>query len=426
MTDPHSELVHPFKALYIHIPFCRSKCIYCDFDSASTASSSVARSVDPYVTSLVRRIRSFGEAGLLSGIQTVYVGGGTPSILGDTLVDLVRLVLVYCKPAEFTCEANPDSFDLDFARALSQAGVTRISFGVQSLNDDELKAVGRIHTAEIALNAIRCAIQFGLIVSADLMCGLPKQSLASWRDSLARIISSGVEHVSVYPLTVEDATPLSRLVSLGKVLLPDEDFQAMCMSEARDALKRAGFMPYEVASYARAGHVCRHNIAYWTGVPYLGIGRSAAGMFSACDASGLSPYFSGLSDREQMASGRIRYVQLDDSAHRFDYEVVSDREAASEDLMLGCRLTSGTPAPRLDELSKRISLPEVARSCDRACALGLARWVDSRGAEISNVDSTSLISSSRSLLQPTELGWLEGNVLFELFWDLAESSDKID
>lgn len=113
--------------------------------------------------------------------------------------------------------------------------MTRISFGVQSLNDDELKAVGRIHTAEIALNAIRCAIQSGLIVSADLMCGLPKQSLASWRDSLARIISSGVEHVSVYPLTVEDATPLSRLVSLGKVLLPDEDFQAMCMSEARRA-----------------------------------------------------------------------------------------------------------------------------------------------------------------------------------------------
>ena len=198
------------EALYLHIPFCQSKCAYCDFDSVAACSLDDARTAQAcYLDRLTNRVDAFGTAGLLDGVRTVYIGGGTPSLLGMRLVELVRSVMQWCAPEEFTCEANPESFTSSLALQLARAGVTRISLGVQSLQEEELKAVGRIHSATQALDAICYAKDAGLDVSCDLMCGLPLQTQDSWAKSVAGLIEAGPCHVSIYPLTVEDGTPLA-------------------------------------------------------------------------------------------------------------------------------------------------------------------------------------------------------------------------
>lgn len=414
-----SACVAPFSALYLHIPFCRSKCLYCDFDSSPMARAGHAERLDPYIQSTCDRIDRFGDEELLSGVETVYIGGGTPSILGERLVDIVEHVFKWCMPQEFTCEANPESFDTKLAEGLKQAGVSRISLGVQSLNDAELKRIGRRHDAERALEAISLAKSFGFDVSIDLMCGLPGQTGESWKDSLAGAIAAGVDHVSVYPLTVEEGTPLARLCSKGKLAEPDEDFQACCMERARELLVCAGFEPYEVASYARAGKRCRHNIAYWTGAPYLGIGRSAAGMFSGANAERLCELFPGLSGAMPGDAARVRMVQRDLAGASFEFEFLSASEAAAEDLMLGCRLTDGMPSERVSALSAALGAERVAAACDRAAALGLALWRDRDGKPWPGLSSREALDVSGLSFAPTQRGWLEGNVLFELFWELA-------
>ncbi len=408
------------EALYLHIPFCRSKCLYCDFDSrALCGGADGADPMDAYLSCLIERLRLFGERGALDSVRTVYIGGGTPSLLGPRLVDLVRKVRRWCDPLEFTCEANPESFSRELAGALAHAGVTRVSLGVQSLNDAELRRIGRIHDAGRALEAIACAKEAGLDVSADLMCGLPGQALASWRESVAGVIASGPDHVSVYPLSVEEGTPLDRMVEGGEILVPDGDCQADEMELARTLLTEAGFEPYEVASYARPGHACTHNIAYWTGIEYLGIGRSAASMMSAETFDALRRLFEGPEAGGLEASpARIRAVQQDDAGSRFDFETLSAREAAAEDLMLACRMTRGIPAALLNRARSVIPASELARACGFAVDRGLARWSGARGGNTPAHEVPSGTAFGSDLV-PTHTGWLEGNELYGLFWDLA-------
>lgn len=409
----------PFSALYLHIPFCRSKCLYCDFDSSALARASLADVAEAYVRGLCERIDRFGEAGLLADLETVYIGGGTPSILGEWLVGIVERVRAWCSPQEFTCEANPESFDAELAVALKRAGATRISLGVQSLNDAELKLIGRRHDAERALRAIRIAKDAGFDVSIDLMCGLPGQTSESWEQTLAGAIGAGIDHVSVYPLTVEEDTPLERLCAKGKLEEPDDDFQAQCMERARVQLVQGGFEPYEVASYARPGKRCRHNIAYWTGRPYLGIGRSAAGMFSAFDAKRLSGRFPGLAREMPADAARVRTLQHDLAGESFEYEFLTAHEAAAEDLMLGCRLTEGMSSGYMCGLSEPLGSERVAAACDRAVALGLAAWCGANGRAFPGLSSRDALQRADLSFAPTHRGWLDGNVLFELFWELA-------
>lgn len=241
------------EALYLHIPFCRTRCAYCDFDTCALAPAAFKREATRYLAALERRIDEFGARGTLASVRTVYIGGGTPTVLGERLPGLVRRVRAWCAPEEFTCEANPESFHEELAGSLAASGVTRISLGVQSLEDDELSAIGRIHTATVALEAIELARRSGFSVSCDLMCGLPGQHAASWRRTLERALAAHPDHISVYPLTVEAGTPLADRVARNPSLLPDEDFQADCMEVARSLCEGAGLDPYEVASYARPG-----------------------------------------------------------------------------------------------------------------------------------------------------------------------------
>lgn len=480
-----------YRALYLHIPFCRAKCLYCDFDSRALTGCALEEAIGAYCEGLSAQVDAHGNAGELSAVETVYVGGGTPSLLGGRLVGLVDLVRSYCEPVEFTCEANPESFTLDLAQALRAAGVTRISLGVQSLNASELKAIGRIHSAEQAMLAVAQAKAAGFSTSCDVMCGLPGQTLDTFAETLRSLVTLNPDHVSVYPLQLEEGTPLARMEEAGDVEAPDEDFQAQCMDLAAEVLEEAGYERYEVASYAKPGHRCRHNIAYWTGKPYLGLGRSAASMLDVCkgecrearfiacpdvqkgegsrmrgeplspkeenllsrsdarrgeslsscpderNEEGLSAREKGLSAREEGLSAReegllskgkalppidanlsmdglssvrvssdvarIRFKQLDDAGGQFETEELSAREATAEDLMLACRMTDGISADLLARATGIIPDDELSFACQQAVEKGLAVW-------------------DGGALRPTHLGWLEGNELFGIFWNLAYES----
>lgn len=406
-------------SLYVHVPFCAQKCRYCDFDSQSVAPCDLDAALDAYFEHLYARLDAFGNGGALRQIRTVYVGGGTPSLAGERLVKLARRISMWCKPVEFTCEANPESLTAELATMLAVAGVTRISLGVQTLDDTELAVIGRIHIAERALEAIATVKDVGLDVSCDLMCGLPGQTMASWRYTLDGVLAAAPHHVSVYPLTLEEGTPLYRMACRDESLEPDEDFQAACMDVARERLGASGYHPYEVASYALNGHECAHNIAYWTGQGYLGLGRSAAGMLDAEDFDRLAGLFPDVPARGD--AHRVRLVQRNDDATAFEAEYLTHREAAAEDLMLACRMTRGVASDLLVRTARVIPADELTAACDRALELGLATWVpehgDTHAGPIASVDVIAGRACAR--LVPTHLGWLDGNVLFELFWGLA-------
>lgn len=400
------------RALYLHIPFCKAKCLYCDFDSRALGGCELDAAMDRYCTALTSQIDTYGAAGELDEVETVYIGGGTPSLLGSRLVSLVERVRGYCDPAEFTCEANPESFTLELAQALREAGVTRISLGVQTLDAGELKAIGRIHSAEQAMLAIAQAMAVGFSTSCDVMCGLPGQTLESFGRTLETLVTLRPDHISVYPLQLEEGTPLARLEEQGRIAVPDEDFQAACMDLAAEKLAGAGFERYEVASYAQSGQRCRHNIAYWTGKPYLGLGRSAAGMFDIpvtsemCNLGTYPFYTSGANLSSAPQEGRVRYRQLDDEGTQFDTEYLTPREAMAEDLMLDCRMTDGIPLDLLTRATSCIPEADLRAACETAISSGLATW-----------DEDAL---GKGALRPTHLGWLDGNELFGLFWGLAE------
>lgn len=406
-------------ALYAHVPFCAQKCRYCDFDSRSFAPCDLSAALDVYFEQLFARLDAFGKAGGLDQIRTVYVGGGTPSLAGERLVELARRIRAWCAPVEFTCEANPESLTAELAAALAKVGVTRVSLGVQTLDNIELTAIGRIHDADRAFAAIATVKNAGLDVSCDLMCGLPGQTTASWKRTLDGVLAAAPHHVSVYPLTLEEGTPLYCMACRDESLVPDEDFQAACMDVARELLGAAGYHPYEVASYALDGHECAHNIAYWTGRGYLGLGRSAAGMLDAEDFDRLAGLFPGVSSRGD--SYRVRLVQRNDDATAFEAEYLSQREAAAEDLMLACRMTRGVASDLLVRAACVIPTGELTAACDRALELGLATWVpETLGVHEGPFTSADVLAGHvRARLAPTRLGWLDGNVLFELFWDLA-------
>lgn len=406
-------------ALYVHVPFCAQKCRYCDFDSRSFAPCNMSVALDTYFEQLYARLDAFGDAGALAQIRTVYVGGGTPSLAGERLVEFARRISAWCKPVEFTCEANPESLTAELATALAGVGVTRVSLGVQTLDNAELTAIGRIHDADRALAAITTVKDAGLVVSCDLMCGLPGQTDQSWQRTLDGVLAAAPHHVSVYPLTLEEGTPLYRMACRDESLEPDEDFQAACMDAARERLSAAGYHPYEVASYALDGHECAHNIAYWTGRGYLGLGRSAAGMLDAEDFDRLAGLFPGVSSRGD--AFRVRLVQRDDDATAFEAEYLPQREAAAEDLMLACRMTRGVASDLLIRVARVIPADELTAACDRVLELGLATWVpETLGVHEGPFTSADVVAGHvRARLAPTHLGWLDGNVLFELFWDLA-------
>lgn len=365
----------PYRALYLHLPFCVRRCAYCDFATSAVAAESPE--IDAYVEDLCLQVRRAARRGDLADIRTVYLGGGTPSHVGQARLSMLLYTLslsMRLEPdVECSMEANPESLTAAMVKDIWALGVNRLSLGVQSFDDAVLAILGRAHDAAGAARAVEVAHERFENVSVDLMCGIPGQSRDSFAASVKRAIDLGVSHVSVYPLTIEPHTLFDRMVLAGEMPEPDDDVEADQMRLAADLLSAAGFLRYEVASYARPGFECAHNKAYWTGVPYLGLGRSAATM-------------------TQDASRRMRMQ---------DGQVTDDLNAAqmaAEDLMLGMRMSVGAS----DEALARAAglLPEVSAVFESLADKGLVVHTEGRW-------------------RPTERGWLCGNELYGAIFDLA-------
>ena len=261
--------------LYLHIPFCKSKCIYCDFYSLPRAEGTM----DDYTRALCAQLRAAAERCASYRVDTVYFGGGTPSYLGaDRLcrvLDTVRAHYAVAPDAEITLEANPDSAREDMVLcALRAGGFNRISLGMQSADDDEPRRIGRVHTHRETCEAVAAARAAGFDnLSLDLIYGLPGQTAARWEENLRAALALRPEHLSCYGLKVEDGTPLAAL--RDTLTLPDDDAQAARYLRAVGLLAEAGYAQYEISNFARPGRESRHNLRYWELGEYLGFGPGA-------------------------------------------------------------------------------------------------------------------------------------------------------
>lgn len=272
-------------ALYLHIPFCRHRCSYCDFNTYTT----LAGLQEPYVDALIREIRQVGGlAPERVAVETVFFGGGTPSLLTpgqvDAILSAARDAFDLSPDAEITMEANPGTVDRDYLSAVRAAGVNRLSYGVQSADPGELALLGREHDFAEAVRAVEAARAAGFDnVNLDLIYGLPGQTVAVWERTLDAVLALGstesaITHISLYCLTIEPGTPMQRWLHDGTILAPDPDVAADQYELACRRLGEAGFEHYEISNWAKPGRECRHNVVYWRNEPYLGLGAGAHGM----------------------------------------------------------------------------------------------------------------------------------------------------
>ena len=278
-------------ALYVHIPFCTAKCTYCDFNSYAGQQSLMA----PYAEAVAREAALWAPHLAGRRVETVFFGGGTPSLLPlpemGTIVAALRRRFDIAPDAEVTLEANPGTVDAAHLRGLREAGFNRISFGVQSFHDAELRQLERVHDAREVEDAYRWARAAGFAnVNLDLIYGLQGQTLAGWRANLEAALVLGPEHLSLYALTLEEGTPLTRDVARGRAAGPDPDLQADMFEWSRDRLARAGYRHYEVSNWALPGRECRHNLVYWRNGDWLGLGAGAhSHLFGERFAAAASP-----------------------------------------------------------------------------------------------------------------------------------------
>ncbi|MBP6786307.1 MAG: radical SAM family heme chaperone HemW [Candidatus Promineofilum sp.] len=270
-------------ALYLHIPFCRQRCSYCDFNTYTTLGDLQA----DYVAALAREIEQVGALGNRPAVHTLFFGGGTPSLLTPqqvaTLLSAAGDAFAIDPEAEITMEANPGTVDEAWLAAVRALGVNRLSFGVQSALPGELALLGREHDFAAAVTAVAAARAAGFDnLNLDLIYGLPGQTVADWQRTLAAVlpladVTSAVTHVSLYCLTIEPGTPMQRWLHNGTIMAPDPDTAADQYEAACAALAAAGFDHYEISNWARPGRECRHNVVYWRNEPYLGLGAGAHG-----------------------------------------------------------------------------------------------------------------------------------------------------
>ena len=317
--------------IYIHVPFCKQKCVYCDFYSLPHREDLM----DAYVSALEGQLERFSQAADYSA-DTVYFGGGTPSYLGpDRLCRLLRKVQAAFRVAhgaEITLEANPDSAGSpEDLSALRRAGFNRISLGMQSARDDELKAIGRIHTMAQVRAAVNAARKAGFDnLSLDLIYGLPGQDLPRWRENLAAAVALDPEHLSCYGLKAEPGTPLYA----RRDTLPGDEVQADMYLETVDFLERRGYAQYEISNFAKPGRESRHNLKYWTLEEYLGFGPGAHSCFQG----------------RRFAWSRDLDGYLTGSPALSEDQTLSQRDRAEEYVMLRLRLAQGLRPDRFEGL----------------------------------------------------------------------------
>ena len=367
-------------SLYVHIPFCLTKCPYCDFNTYQ----GIEAQFPDYLDAVVAEIGAWSLALGRPAVPTVFLGGGTPSYLPDggvaRILDAVAAGFGVRPAAEITAECNPN--DLSDARCagLRAAGVNRISIGVQSMDNGLLAMLGRRHDAAEAAAALERARRAGFDnINLDLMYGLPRQSLAQWRDTMAQTLALAPEHLSLYALTLEDGTPLRRWVEQGRLPEPDPDLAADMYDYARTALAGAGYHHYEISNWSQPGLESQHNLAYWRNLQWLGVGPGAHSALADCrfwTVRAPRDYARRAGEWLQMATDagvwdaltppRLRQVPTVD-----DLEEIDAATAAAETMFLGLRLLDGMD---LAAASQRIGIDLRARyrpELDELTAAGL-------------------------------------------------------
>lgn len=346
----------------MHIPFCVRKCGYCDFLSAPADRDTQEK----YVQALEREIRGRAEEYGEYQVPTVFIGGGTPSILGpgqierllDTLGDSYRIL----PGAEITMEANPGTVDYDSLARYRRAGVSRLSLGLQSSWDGELKNLGRIHTWQQFLGAYEAAVAAGFThINIDVMSGLPGQTPDSYGTTLRRVaeLTPGPEHISAYSLIVEEGTAFSERFAAGELGLPDEDTERALYQLTEQVLREYGYERYEISNYAKRGCECRHNVGYWTRENYLGFGIGAA----------------SLVDNVRFQNGDSLQAYLEEPlGQRQQEQKLTVAEQMGEHMFLGLRLTAGVGAQDFYK-TFRCELEQVyGEAIEKHIAQGLLAW----------------------------------------------------
>lgn len=314
--------------LYAHIPFCVRKCGYCDFLSGTAEESTR----EAYLLALAREIRRAGQDAEGCRAVSVFFGGGTPTVLTggqlSRLLSEIKKSFRLAGDCEITLEANPGTLDPEKLRLCREAGFNRISIGCQSADNRELRRLGRIHTWEEFLEGFRQAREAGFSnINVDLMSGIPGQTLVSWETSLRKTAELGPEHISAYSLILEEGTPFYK--NREKLDLPDEDTERRMYERTGEILEEYGCRQYEISNYAREGYRCRHNLGYWTGREYLGLGLGASSLWRDTRFRNTDSMEEYLKD-----SGNLPKIRREEEKLS-----VSDRQ--SEYMILGLRLTEG-------------------------------------------------------------------------------------
>ena len=327
--------------LYIHVPFCVRKCIYCDFFSL-TYDESLART---YINALCKEL--YLKKDFVEKLKTVYIGGGTPSLLPDEcFVELFECLndnFNLCSDAEITVEANPGTINESGINTLLSLGVNRLSIGIQSFNDDELTILGRIHTSEDAIRSIEIIRKKGLRnFSIDLMYGIPGQTTNSWHSSISKAVELSPAHISAYELTPEGKTPLCELIESNKIRMPDEEMILEMYNHTIDYLSSFGYEHYEISNFALSGFRCIHNLNYWDRGEYVGAGAGAHSFSNETrlrNTEHLQTYI------ENLNCGIIPQIEE---------TTVMRQEAHKEFLFLGMRKTEGISIAKSEELGLNI------------------------------------------------------------------------
>jgi oxygen-independent coproporphyrinogen III oxidase len=388
------EPLQPPIGLYIHVPFCVSKCAYCDFASYATREADIPRYVDAVVREIIRRGAETGHP----KADTIFFGGGTPSLLDEVqvtrIMDALREAFTIEEGAEITCECNPGTlgtskgtvpFSLTrklgqspFAHTLRKAGVNRLSIGAQTMQERLLRLLGRIHNWEQVIDSVEIARNAGFDnINLDLMFGLPSQTVEDLRETLEAALALRPTHISCYGLIVEEGTPICRDITAGKLALPDEAAERDMYELARQTLYEHGFQQYEISNFARYGYECRHNIGCWTRVPYLGFGCAAHSFFGWPEGDspvvvdtqiGTVPFFTEC--RTMNPSNLDAYLAGEEPKT----EQISKEEARFETMMLGLRMTRGVKDDDFTHMHGMSIREAFGEKLDKPIAAGLLEW----------------------------------------------------
>lgn len=340
------------RGLYIHIPFCIKKCEYCDFISYTDCYDKEKL----YLAAMVEEFKQYED----KQVDTVYIGGGTPSSLStEGLIFLMDKIFEYfdvTEDAEITMEVNPKTADMQKLKSLRLSGVNRLSIGVQSFCDDELNRIGRIHTAKDAQNCILDAKFAGFKnISVDLMFGLPKQTVESYRNSLIAAVAAGVNHISAYSLILEEGTPLYDKVQNWEMRLPTEAVEAAMYDTTCEVLRASGFYQYEVSNFSKTGYESRHNLKYWECEEYIGCGAAA------------HSYLRGT----RFSNHKTIDEYIANPKERLDKTELTPKEQMSEFMFLGLRKTAGVDLQEFECRFINSAYEVYGEAIDKYIKLGL-------------------------------------------------------